>query len=61
MAEIREDMTKLQIALENLKDKIDTIKINTEKPTRLRTNNQRIGRLIWNEDRTLRPERIKNY
>lgn len=61
MAEIREDMTELLIALENLKDKIDTIKIHTEKPTRLKTNNQRMGRLIWNEDRTLRPERIKNY
>lgn len=61
MAEIREDMTELLIALENLKNKIDTIKIHTEKPTRLQTNNQRIGKLIWNEDRTLRPERIKNY
>lgn len=61
MAEIGEDMTELLIALENLKDKIDTIKIHTEKPTRLQTNNQRIRRLIWNEDRTLRPERIKNY
>lgn len=61
MAEIRKDMTELLIALENLKDKIDTIKIHTEKPTRLQTNDQRIRRLIWNEDRMLRPERIKNY
>lgn len=61
MAEIREDMTELLIALENLKNKIDTIKIHTEKPTRIQTNKQRIGRLIWNEDRTLRPERIKHY
>lgn len=54
-------MTELLIALENLKDKIYTIKIYTEKSTRLRTNNQRIGRLILNEDKTLRSERIKNY
>lgn len=61
MAEIREDMTEPLIAIENLKDKIYTIKIHTEKSTRLQTNNQRIGRLILNEDRTLRPVRIKNY
>lgn len=61
MAEIREDTTELHIAPENLKDKMDTIKILAEKPTRLQTNNQRIGRVIWNEDRTLRPERMKNY
>lgn len=63
ITEIKEDMKTLQITLEDLKCKTEKLKILKDKKTTLniKVNKQRVGRVVSDEERKLRSERMKKY
>lgn len=63
ITEIKEDMDELQITVEDLRNKTDKIRKLTDKQTRLQTriNKQTLGRVISDEERRIRSERMKKY
>ncbi|KAG8261856.1 hypothetical protein J6590_064712 [Homalodisca vitripennis] len=63
ITELREDMRELQITVEDLKHKTNTLKILNDKHStlQLKRNKQRIGRVVPEEERKLRSERMKKY
>ncbi|KAG8291000.1 E2-like enzyme [Homalodisca vitripennis] len=60
---LKEDMRELQITVEDLKHKTNTLKILNDKHStlQLKRNKQRIGRVVPEEERKLRSERMKKY
>ncbi|KAG8308457.1 hypothetical protein J6590_002544 [Homalodisca vitripennis] len=63
ITELKEDMRELQITVEDLKHKTNTLKILNDKYStlQLKRNKQRIGRVVPEEERKLRSERMKKY
>lgn len=63
ITELKEDLRELHITIEDLKHKTDTLKTLKDKHTTLqfKRNNQRVGRVISDEERKLRSERMKKY
>ncbi|KAG8247233.1 Cytosolic Fe-S cluster assembly factor nubp1 [Homalodisca vitripennis] len=63
MSELKEDMRELQITVKDLKHKTNTLKILNDKHStlQLKRNKLRIGRVVPEEERKLRSERMKKY
>ncbi len=63
ITEVKEDMKTLQITMDDIKGKSDKLKVLQHKETVLpiKINKQRLGRVISDEERKARSDRMKKY